>query len=244
MALNKLTPNAPAFESEDFDADEAITQVTEITTHTTTSTAPTTMTTTTAIAPVSRSTNQVGFSSARDVIGEMKDKIVVSYNTLESIIASNGNFLLRKNKQVLGDTICFDLESFQDSYVVQSGDDRADKSTVRYSDDGLVCSDGTLVTEHLSELRAMGYSKASIKQRMVVVGSIISTSKPANLEDEMVQFDLSPKSRDMFVRYKIKAANAILRGKATEAQVVKVRATTELSSSGSNTFTLVCFSVM
>ena len=243
MALNKLTPNAPAFESEDFDADEVTSQAT-VTPTPTTPTTQTTMTTTTAIATVSPSANQVGFANVRDVIGEMKDQITVSYNTLEAIIASNGNFLRRENKQVLGDTVCFELLSFQDSYVVQSGDDRADKTTVRYSNDGVVCSDGTLVTEHLSDLRAMGYSKAGIKQRMVVVGSVISTSKPSDLVDEMVQFDLSPKSRDMFVRYKVKAANAIRVGKATEAQVIKVQATTQLATAGSNTYTLISFSVM
>lgn len=184
-----------------------------------------------------------GFSGMTNPITALKDAVKVSYDSLTSIVASNGNFLERETKKSVGDEITFELLSWQDSFVVQSGDDKADKSTVKYSDDGIVCSDGTLVKDHLDALRQMGYEKASIKERAVVVGSVISCAKGPQLVDDLVQFDLSPKSKGKFSRYQLLALNALRLGKATPEQVTKVKAHTELATAGSNTYTVVVFDI-
>ncbi len=194
-------------------------------------------------AVATQGTRAVSFGSIQNPITAVKDAVKVSYDSLTSIVASNGNFLERETKKSVGDEIVFELLSWQDSFVVQAGDDKADSATVRYSDDGVVCSDGTLVKDHLEELRSMGYEKASMKERAVVVGSVISCTKGPQLVDDLVQFDLSPKSKGKFSRYQLMALNALRLGKATAEQVMRVRAHTELATAGNNTYTVVMFDI-
>jgi hypothetical protein len=233
MALTKATP---AFETE------AETEATVETTATPVAAPAPAAKPTTAVA--TQGTRAVaGFSGITNPITALKDAVKVSYDSLTSIVASNGNFLERETKKSVGDEIVFELLSWQDSFVVQAGDDKAPKETVRYSDDGIVCSDGTLVKDHLEELRNMGYEKASIKERAVVVGSVISCTKGPQLVDDLVQFDLSPKSKGKFSRYQLLALNALRLGKATPEQVTRVRAHTELATAGNNTYTVVVFEI-
>jgi len=226
MALTKITP---AFESQDE----------------TSSAAPEAATVTTAVATTKPSAvvAKPSFSSITNPITGLKDAVKVAYDSLTCLVASNGNFLERESKKSVGDEIVFELLSWQDSYVVQAGDDKAEKTTVRYSDDGVVCSDGTLVKEHLETLRELGYEKASVKERAVVVGSVITCTKGPQLVDDLVQFDLSPKSKGKFSRYQLMALNALRLGKATAESVTKVRARTEIAQAGSNAYTVVVFEI-
>lgn len=178
-----------------------------------------------------------------NVLEPFKNALRVEYNTLESVIATNGNFVARESKKVLGDTITFELLSFQDSYVVSPNDDKAPGEDVRYSDDGITCSDGTSVEEHLQYLRTNGWPKAALKNRVVVVGAVESTAKPSDLEGTLVQFDLSPASRVHWNRYTANAAFLVKKGKYTAEQLTKVRATAELATSGTNTYTMARFAV-
>lgn len=171
----------------------------------------------------------------------MKHSIVVDYNTFPQITATNGNFVERESKIALGDTITFELVSFQDSWVVSPGDDKAPNDLVRYSDDGVVCSDGTPVQEHLQFLKAGGYPKASLKQRSVVVGEVLSCSKVAKYNGELVQFDLSPMSRVQWQRYLANSVNSLRKGRKTAEQLKMITATTELCTSGVNIYTKAMF---
>lgn len=234
MALVKATP---AFETE---TETAATASIATPTATAAVVSPAAKTTAVAVAPTRA---VASFSKINNPIAGVKDAVKVSYDSLTSLVASNGNFLERENKKSVGDEIVFELLSWQDSYVVQAGDDKAPSKTVKYSDDGVVCSDGTLVKDHLEELRSMGYEKASMKERAVVVGSVISCAKGPQLVDDLVQFDLSPKSKGKFSRYQLMAMNALRLGKATEEQVMKVRAHTELATAGNNTYTVVTFDI-
>lgn len=173
----------------------------------------------------------------------LKNALRVEYNTLESVIANQGNFMSRETKKSLGDEIVFELLSFQDSYVVSPGDDKAPADVLRYSDDGLTCSDGTSVAEHLHWLKTNNYPKAALKQRTVVVGAIEKTSKASDFVGTLVQLDLSPASRVHWNRYMANAAFMVRSGRYTAAQLVKVKANAETAVNGTNTFTLAKFSV-
>ena len=199
---------------------------------------------TTAVAVVKPQVTSVAaqFSSATDVISSLKNAMPVTFDMLIPLIATNGNVCKRSDKKPVGDQVVFELMSWQDSYVVSPNDDRGPKDCVRYSDDGIVCSDGTLVADHLAYLRSLGFAKASCKQRAVVVGSIISCSRTPELDDELVQFDLSPQSRASFLNYALGCVNKLRLGKLTSEQVTKIKATAEVVSMGGNPFTKLMFS--
>lgn len=179
-----------------------------------------------------------------DVAGKFKNVLKVEYNTLEQVIPQQGNFVCRESKKVLGDQIDFELLSFQDSWVVSPEDDKAPKDIVRYSDDAITCSDGTPVEEHLHFLKTSGYPKARIKQRVVVVGAILATSKKVDMEGVLVQLDLSPANKTQWMRHTANLAFQVKIGKYTEDQAAKVRANAELATNPNNqTYTLAKFSV-
>lgn len=180
-------------------------------------------------------------ANERVIMDGMKDQIPVDYNTFPQINITNGNFVDRESKVVLGDTLVFELLSYQDSYTVSPEDDKAPKEMVRYSDDQVTCSDGTLVKDHLDFLRAAGYPQARVKQRAVVVGCIESTSKPSKFVDEIMQFDLSPASRKHWQRFMANTIILLRKGKRTEEQLRKIKATTQLVSKDSLTWTEALF---
>lgn len=174
----------------------------------------------------------------------LREAFPVEYNTLPQIICSNGNFVCREDKKNLGDTVVFELQSFQDSFVVSPNDDSAPTEVLRFSNDGVVCNDeeGTLVADHLNWLHENGYPNASLKQRAVVVGMIEATAKGTDMVDELVQFDLSPKSRVMWERFLSTTSFKLSKGKLTEDKVLRIKATTTIaSSSGGNDFTQAKF---
>ena len=237
MALVKANSTSPAFETEAETMNQAQTETPK------TTSAPSAPAAKSTAVAAQGSRAVAGFNGIANPITALKDAVKVSYDSLTSIVASNGNFLERETKKSVGDEIVFELLSWQDSFVIQAGDDKDPEETVRYSDDGIVCSDGTLVKDHLEELRNMGYEKAAVKERAVVVGSVISCVKGPQLVDDLVQFDLSPKSKGKFSRYQLLALNALRLGKATPEQVTKVRAHTELATAGNNTYTVVVFEI-
>lgn len=177
------------------------------------------------------------------VMESFKDAMVVDYNTLNQIIATNGNFVDRETKTVLGDKIAFELLSYQDSYVVSPNDDDAPEDMVRYSNDGKVCSDGTDVEEHLKFLKDAGFPKSSLKQRVVVVAAVQSATKTDKFNGQLVQFDLSPASRVQWNRHTANVAYALSIGKLKPEQLSFVTAETTLQQKGTNTFTQVQFNV-
>ena len=178
-------------------------------------------------------------------LGDLKNALTVDYNTLEQVIATNGNFMLRENDKVLGDEVLFEVLSHQDSWVVSPEDQKAPIEVVKFSNDGLVCTDGTAVAEHLIFLRTNGYPRAKLKQRAVVVGALMKTSKPVDMvEGTLVQFDLSPASRTQWDRFTANTAFQVKMGKFKSDQVTKVRATTEIAKGPDNsTYTLAKFAV-
>lgn len=219
MALLKTTTSTtPAFESEETGA-----------------------ATTTAVA-VKTEPKGLAVKVDLNVMDQFKDAMKVEYNTLNQVIATNGNFVDRETKTVLGDTVVFTLLSFQDSYVVSPNDEDAPDEVVKYSDDGVTCSDGTDVQAHLVHLKGNGFPKASLKQRAVVVAAVESAVKTDKFNGQLVQFDLSPSSRTMWKRYTANVAYALSTGQASVDSISRVKAETVIQQSGTNTFTQVVFS--
>lgn len=195
----------------------------------------------TAVASAAKTSVVVKRNVQGAALSEFKDALPVEYDTLTSIKATNGNFVERESNKVLGDTVVFDLVSFQDSWVVDPGDDKAPKEDVFYSNDGKVCSDGTPVPEALQLLINKGYDKARVKERCVVVGGIISAAKTADFNEQLVQFDLSPKSKKQFDRFRADLMYKQKIGKVVLGESVAVRATCELKTQNSNTYTEAVF---
>lgn len=173
---------------------------------------------------------------------QFKDAMPVEYNTLSQIVANSGNFMDRESKTILGDTIVFKLLSYQDSYVLSPNDDDAPDDTVKYSNDGIVCSDGTDVKSHLEFLKSNGFPKAALKQRVVLVVALESAIKSDKFNSSLVQIDLSPSSRTMWKRYMANVAYGVSIGKTQPEKASRVKAETVIARNGTNTFTQVQFS--
>ena len=148
-----------------------------------------------------------------DVIRGLKDAYPVAFNTLTTVMAAQGRFSLKETGQPLGTDITLELMSYQDNYVVSPNDDSAPKEHVRYSDDGITCSDGTPCLTHLADLKELGYTKAKINARNVVVGALLSAQGTKEFDGTLVQIDLSPMSKAQFLRYQIQTAYDISKGK-------------------------------
>lgn len=173
-----------------------------------------------------------------------KNAMPVEYNTLEQIIANQGNFQERESKTNMGDTVVFELLSYQSSFVVSPEDDSAPDDAVRYSMDGVTCSDGTLVQEHLQWLHENGFASAKVKERAVVVAAVESAAKTDKFNGTLMQIDLSPASRTMWNRFLANAAYGLKIGKYNEESVKRIKAETSLAQGkGNNTYTKVSFTV-
>jgi hypothetical protein len=173
----------------------------------------------------------------------LKNAMPVSYNTFAQIICASGNFVERESKLILGDSVTFELLSFQDSFTITPNVNGSDKKLVRFSDDGVTCSDGTGVQEHLTWLKNNGFPRAMIKNRTVVVGVVKSSAKTDKLNGELVQFDLSPKSRDKWTRYLHRTVYLLQSGQKTLDQLKQVKASTQLAQNGNETYTVAVFEV-
>lgn len=228
MGLLNTATSTPAFESDDATAAAAPAQAQAQSTSTAVAAKPTNTTVTIAKPDFSAMT-------------VFKNALPVEYNTLDQIIASNGNFMTRTDKKPLGDTVVFELLSYQDAFVVSPEDDDAPDDVVRYSSDGIVCTDGTLVAAHLDFLRNGGYPKARLKPRVVVVAAIESFLKSEEHNGTVMQFDLSPASKVQWDRFLLNTGYGIKVGRVDPAKANRVKAEAVATSAGSNVYTLVKF---
>lgn len=174
---------------------------------------------------------------------ELKDAYKVDYNTLDALMASNGNFLMKEDAQELGNTITLQLMSYQQSFVVSPAvDTDAAKKLVKYSDDGVYTKDGLNINDYLQELKGAGYSNAYKSERVVLVGALIDPGKLPAMRDRLVQLDLAPTSKTLYDRYTIQAAFDIGRGKTTLEESRNLRLTAKVTKNANNKiYTLVQF---
>lgn len=197
---------------------------------------------TTAIAAPQATTTLAVKSEKADPLSELKDALTVEFNSLAALVMSNGNLLLREGKRSIGDNIQLELLSFQDSFVIAPNDEKAPVSVVRFSNDGITCTDGiTSVKEHLHWLQTNGYPKASLKSRVIIVGAVEKCAKNPDLIGTLVQVDLSPASRAQWLRYHANATYKFQKGLATKEGLRHIVVQAEIATAGSNTYTLATF---
>lgn len=196
-----------------------------------------------AVAPVGRSALAVRNNEDMNAIKGMKNAYTVQYDSLAQILAAQGTFSERESDTNMGDKLVFELMSYQDQYVVSPNDDKAPKDLVRYSADGITCSDGTDVKEHLLHLKEeLNYKNARVNQRYVLVGALVSAQRSKDFDGQLMQIDLSPKSRGQFDRYLIQSAYDIGKGKFTADEAKVLEMTAEVATNGANQkYTLVKF---
>lgn len=210
-------------------------------------TAPQASTTASANLPATAAStnNAIAVKASTDhPLQELKNALTVEFNTLSALILSNGNLLLREGKRSIGDSIQLELLSYQDSFVLAPQDDKAPVDVVRFSNDGVTCSDGvTSVKEHLQWLHTNGYPRATLKARVIVVGAIEKCSKNPDLVGTLVQIDLSPASRAQWLRYEANALYKFQKGLATKEGLRHIKVQAEIATAGSNTYTLASFSM-
>lgn len=170
-----------------------------------------------------------------NVVKKLKDAHRVSYDSLAQITAGQGQFIDRETKVTLGGEILLQLLSYQDQYVISPNADTAPKDLVRYSDDGVTCTDGTDCKQHVADLKELGWQNARINSRYVLVGAVLNTEKNADkFGGKLMQIDLSPKSKAQFDRYLIQSAFDLSTGKITEDQAVYLDLTAEVATNTAN----------
>lgn len=169
------------------------------------------------------------------VINGLKDALPVDFNTLAPVQANQGKFKDKETDRNLGDTIQIELLSWQDSWVCSPNDTKAPKDLVKYSDDGKTAKDGTDLFEHLAELKAQGFSKAKLSQRLVVVGALLAAEKDQSLVGQLIQIDCATQSRAMFLRYNANAAFKLKMGKLDEESVKLLTLTATAAKGPDNT---------
>jgi hypothetical protein len=166
-----------------------------------------------------------------DVFNKFKNSERVDYKTLQRIQAkSSGFFLQDAGNFALGDTLNFEISSFQDSYVASPGKDGPEATkAVRYSDNGVTAKTGEDMAEYIRDLRESGFPDAKMTHRMIVVLDLISA--PNAKGDTSVycdvrpyQMDLPPSSREKFDQYVREQNFNVKKGRVPEDQVKFIQA--------------------
>ena len=165
-----------------------------------------------------------------DVFNKIHNAEKVDFNTLKRIQAKSSGFVMQDaNNDKLGDTLDFELMSYQESYVVAPGTDGPEAGkAVRYSDDGVTTKAGENVADYLAQVK-LDFPKAKLNRRMVVVLDLIKAPNgPKTAEaycgDLPYQMDLSPVSVAKFEQYVREANFKVNKGRLAADKVSFIRA--------------------
>lgn len=172
----------------------------------------------------------------QNVLSDKKDAFRVEFDSLPRILASQGSFIFKDTDEDLGAQVQIQLMSYQDSWTCGPNDTKADAELVKYADNPTTAQDGTDLKEHLDDLKAQGYSKASIAHRCVIVGELVSSQGKvaSDRTGELVQMDLPESGRRSFNTYQLQASYAVAKGRksAEEASLLTIKAVKEKSKQG------------
>lgn len=197
-----------------------------------------------APVPVVAPARAVAVASVQgNVLADLKNAMPVEFNTLDALAVTNGRFLLKGKDEDLGEQIEVELLSYQATFVCSPNQKDADKSLVKYGTGTPVDSDGVALSEHLAELKSQGFSKATLRERVTLVGGLLKCDKKPDLVGTPVQIDLPPTSKAAFDRYMITASYKVGKGLLDPAKAVKLLMKCVLAKGqGSDKYTLVEFS--
>lgn len=167
----------------------------------------------------------------------------VDFGTFPRITVDLGGFEM--DKEVLGESIKLELMSWAYRYVLTPGEDNKEANAlVKYSNDGVVLSDGSGVTvaDYLNTLKAVhGYEAAAKKTYIDLTGLLLAKGdKPVPEDDQViVQVQLSPQSVKQFSGYRItKGVMEVRKGTSSGNVLTMTRARGEF---GTNKFAYVTF---
>lgn len=178
-----------------------------------------------ALAPAPSGTRMV------NLFEHLKEAMHVSYDSMPKIELKASGFTMEVSgtKVAFGDTLVFEVMSYQPSFVVSPGVSGAEASAlVKYSDDGKFTKDGRSCTEYLNEL-LQDYPNASLKERCVVVLDLLKAPNAPKdvseyLEAEPYQIDLPPTSRKNFHSYFTVANFLVNKGRLSKDRVQFLKA--------------------
>lgn len=207
--------------------------------------APAAPTTTQAVATRAAGAVTAVRGLGNDPFAALKDALVVDFNTLPNLKAEQGSFFERESGTKLGEWLDLQLLSFQDDWAVTPGDSKADKKLARYSNDGITCTDGTPVAEHLQTLKAQGFPNAKLQKRIVLVGALVGTEKNGDaFVGNLHQISLPPTGKAKFEQYKANTAWRASQGTVDAQAATSMRLTATVAKGPDNTsYTLVNFSM-
>lgn len=198
---------------------------------------------TTAVATASAtSANAVAVANAvTTTLAGLKDVVKVEWDTLTRIVPDGSN--LTVNEESVGSWVEMQVTSWQDSFSIEPGDQsEAAKKFLRFSDDGKVLRDnGQPVGEYLKYLQEVeGYSEASMKHRVILVGFVEKAEKESDVVGQLAQISLSPQSKKSWDRYQLNATVLAKMGRLKEGDdPSRVRLTASRTSKGPYKFTVV-----
>ena len=178
------------------------------------------------------------------VLTPLKDAVPVDYNTLPSLQINQGNWLLKEGKKMLGDTVDFELLSYQDQWVIQPGlDGKEGVELLRFSNDGITTTQGEDCREYLASLLADGYLKAAMKHRTVLVLNLLACNKKGNeaLLETLYQVDLPPTSKAAFDAHRIQVDFSVSRGKQPADRAALMESSVRVVEKGSNSWSIASF---
>ena len=130
-----------------------------------------------------------------------------------------------ENEVELGKRIKIQIMSWNERFVVTPGVQNAEANEkVRYSLDGKVLDDGTLVTDYLKVLREVdGYDKAALKKYLTIYGFLAGNEVKGEMVDidpaerEIVSVQVPPRSLPLFTRYQIETGVKVSQGVIAES---------------------------
>lgn len=202
--------------------------------------------TSTAVAAPAKPNALVTAMTKANPFKAMENAIHVDYNTLTRLMCNNGNIINKETKGLFGDTIELQLISFQKHWVMAPGGDSNDEESLQYlkfSDDGKVEREtGRPLAEFVDAAMAAGYGDARVQERLILVGEIVNPGKLKDMQGELVQMDLAPRSVRNFNTYQLNAAFKVAKGLLTAEQATRLKITADVQSKGKNTWTDAQFS--
>lgn len=172
----------------------------------------------------------------------LKDSLPVTWEDFSSIQANQGEFGVKGDGgKSLGKNITLRMVSFQDLFVSSPHDmDAQGEELVKYSDDGIVAHDGTLIVEHQASLKEQGFENAGIDHKMVLVGELDQADGDVpELLGELVQVVLPDTGRRAFTSHTKASAYQIANGRLTQEDSEYIKLTAAIAGTGNKKFTKV-----
>jgi len=163
----------------------------------------------------------------------------VEFGTLPIVKANLGE--LHLEDEPLGKEIVVSIVSFNDRFAVSPNDNDAPNNLCKFSFDGEVCTDGTLVRDHLETLREEGWNKAAVKKYLDVIAILGNAEEETEEIGNIVVLSLSPQSVKAFTRYRLGVSVRIGNGELDPDQAKRVIVQAKNKTFGTNKFTCMAF---